>query len=100
MLCGRRAFEGESNIAMMAAVLRDEPHPLHSTPELVQIVRRCLRKFPADRFQTMTEVKASIGAVKLDEPTPTIAVLPFANMSDDKNRSISAMAWRRKSSTH
>jgi serine/threonine protein kinase len=86
MLSGRRAFNGDSSIAMMAAVLRDEPHPLQSHPELVQIVRRCLCKSPADRFQTMTEVKASIAAVKLGEPTPSIAVLPFANMSDDKEQ--------------
>jgi len=86
MLCGRRAFDGDSNIAMMTAVLRDEPDPLHSAPELVQIVRRCLRKSPGDRFQTMTEVRASIAGVKLDKPTPTIAVLPFANMSDDKEQ--------------
>ena len=77
MLCGQRAFDGDSNIAMMAAVVRDEPHPLHTTPELVQIVRRCLRKSPADRFQTMAEVKASLAAVKLDEFTPAIAVLPL-----------------------
>src|SRR5262249_60726324 len=86
MLCGQRAFEGDSNIAMMAAVVRDEPHPLQSTPELVQIVRRCLRKSPADRFQTMTELKASLAAVKLDEAAPAIAVLPFANMSGDKEQ--------------
>ena len=86
MLCGQRAFNANSNIAMMAAVLRDEPHPLHSPLELVQIVRRCLSKSPADRFQTMTEVKASIAAVKLGEPAPSIAVLPFANMSDDKEQ--------------
>src|SRR5262252_9310735 len=86
MLCGRRAFDGDSNIAMMTAVLRDEPDPLHSAPELVQIVRRCLRKSPGDRFQTTREVRASIAGVKLDKPTPTIAVLPFANMSDDKEQ--------------
>jgi eukaryotic-like serine/threonine-protein kinase len=86
MLCGQRAFNGNSNIAMMAAVLRDEPHPLYSPPELAHIVRRCLCKSPADRFQTMTEVKGSIAAVKLGEPAPSIAVLPFANMSDDKEQ--------------
>src|SRR2546429_7402521 len=34
----------------------------------------------------MTEVKASIAAVKLGEPAPAIAVLPFANMSGDKEQ--------------
>src|SRR5207244_6828770 len=72
--------------AMMAALLRDEPYPLHSHPDLVQIVKRCLRKSPVDRFQTMSEVKASIAALKLGEPAPAIAVLPFANMGDDKEQ--------------
>ena len=86
MLSGERAFNGDSSVTTMAAILRDEPRPLHSTPELVQIVRRCLRKSPADRFQTMAAVRASIAAVKLGEAAPTIAILPFANMSDDKEQ--------------
>src|SRR4051812_6044762 len=45
MLSGRRAFEGKSSAALLAAVLRDEPKPLHELkrdipPEVRQIVSR------------------------------------------------------------
>src|SRR5262249_30595333 len=33
MLSGRRAFNGDSSMAIMAAILRDEPQPLQSLPE-------------------------------------------------------------------
>jgi TolB-like protein/Tfp pilus assembly protein PilF len=84
MLTERRAFNGDSSMAIMAAILRDEPQPLQSHPALVQIVKRCLAKSPLDRFQTMTAVKGSLAAVTLADQTPSIAVLPFANMSGDK----------------
>src|SRR6516225_7031164 len=42
MLSGRRAFNGDSSAAIMAAILHDEPQPLQSPPALVQIVKRCL----------------------------------------------------------
>jgi serine/threonine-protein kinase len=84
MLSGKRAFYSDTQVAPMAAVLRDEPRPLQSSPELVQIVNRCLRKSPEERFSVLTELKASLAAVKLGQPAPSIAVLPFANMSGDK----------------
>jgi TolB-like protein/Tfp pilus assembly protein PilF len=84
MLSGRRAFEGDSSMAIMAAILRDEPQALQSHRELVQIIKRCLAKSPLDRFQTMTAVKESLAAITLVDRAPSIAVLPFANMSDDK----------------
>jgi serine/threonine-protein kinase len=49
-------------------------------------VTRCLCKRPDDRFQSMTEVRAALERV-LTKPArlePSIAVLPFANMSNDK----------------
>jgi serine/threonine-protein kinase len=84
MLSGRRAFNGDSSAAIMAAILHDEPQPLQSPPALVQIVKRCLAKSLFDRFPTMAAVKASLAAVTLVDRAPSIAVLPFVNMSDDK----------------
>jgi len=84
MLAKRRAFNGDSSVAIMAAILRDEPQPLQSHPELVQIIKRCLAKSPLDRFQTMTAVKGTLAALTLVDRSPSIAVLPFANMSEDK----------------
>ena len=60
MLSGRRAFTGDSTIAIMAAIVRDEPAPLRATPAVQSIVTRCLRKSPADRFQSMAQVKDAL----------------------------------------
>ncbi len=93
MLSGRRAFSGDSTPAVMAALLRDEPLPLQSSPSLEKIVRRCLVKQPSGRYQTMSEVKAALDLLLADkvsaasaEPQPSIAVLPFVNMSGDKEQ--------------
>jgi TolB-like protein/Tfp pilus assembly protein PilF len=92
MLSGRRAFTGNSAIAIMAAILHKEPEPLDTTPALQTILARCLRKSPADRFQSMPQVKdallaASSGVLPATPPQqqPSIAVLPFVNLSPDKD---------------
>ena len=88
MLSGRRAFPAAHAVTAMAAIVRDEPAPLETTLELQRIVARCLRKSPADRFQTMAEVQAALDGSATAGPVerqPSIAVLPFANMSGDKD---------------
>jgi TolB-like protein len=91
LLTGHQALAANSVGATMAAIIRDEPAPLRlsdgqpAPPKLSEIVTRCLRKLPSARFQTMSEVRAAleqISSVRIDE-TPSIAVLPFANMSRD-----------------
>jgi serine/threonine-protein kinase len=86
MLSGQRAFTADTGIGIMAAIVRDEPRPLKTMPELERIVARCLRKAPADRFQTMGELRAALEqvSVKPAQDQPSIAVLPFSNMSADK----------------
>jgi len=87
MLSGQKAFSGETALSTMVAILHQEPRPLQAAPELARVVDRCLRKAAAERFQTMAEVIAALeeaGAAKGSEPAPSIAVLPFANMSADK----------------
>jgi eukaryotic-like serine/threonine-protein kinase len=78
MLAGRRAFDS------LGAVLRDDPKPLESP--VAGVVKRCLSKQAAARFQSMAEVKAALDQIgaKPAERQPSIAVLPFANMSADK----------------
>ena len=93
MLCGKRAFEGESWVATLAAILRSEPTPLRQLQSAVpaileQHVIHCLRKDPGERFQTMPEVKRALAGISLNGAAnyekPSIAVLPFANLSADK----------------
>jgi serine/threonine-protein kinase len=80
LLSGRRAFDS------LAAVLRDEPAPL--TSPAAAIASRCLAKQPGQRFQTMTDVKTALVGIGHARPAeqPSIAVLPFANMSGDKEQ--------------
>jgi TolB-like protein/predicted Ser/Thr protein kinase len=88
-LTGRRAFEGENAISTMGAILHKEPRPLQAPPALERIVMRCLEKKPAQRFQTMAELKETLEAVRQGlappQSQPSIAVLPFANMSRDED---------------
>src|SRR5580658_8899976 len=77
LLSGRRAFDS------LGAVLRDDPEP---PPALERVVMRCLEKQAAHRFQSMTELREALqqATAKPVEMQPSIAVLPFANMSADK----------------
>ena len=91
LLSGRRAFARRGSMETMAAILRDEPTPLDVPANVLAIVTRCLRKLPEDRFQTMSEVRLAIEQAasgsaekKTSEKFPSIAVLPFANLSADK----------------
>jgi serine/threonine protein kinase len=63
MLSGRRAFTGDSAIAIMAAILHKGPEPLDTRPALQSILARCLRKSPTERFQSMAQVKDALVAI-------------------------------------
>jgi len=88
LLAGRRAFTGDSMAAVLGAVLTADPAPFDAPPALARVVTTCLRKAPADRYQNIAEVKKALEQVAVkaepDKPQPSIAVLPFANMSSDK----------------
>ena len=88
MISGNPAFAGHSTAEVLSAVLRDTPRPLRAGAEFERIVARCLAKHPAQRFQTMKEVNAALAKVsgKSADHEPSIAVLPFANMSGDKEQ--------------
>jgi len=79
LLSGRRAFNS------LAELLRDDPLPLKSP--VSELVMRCLAKQPAQRFQTMSEVHTALVGIGHARPSehPSIAVLPFADMSPGKD---------------
>jgi serine/threonine protein kinase len=86
MVSGTSAFRGTSVAQVLSAVLRDDPRPIQAPPAVAQIVTQCLAKQPGERFQTMADVKAALEHAFEKSPSlePSIAVLPFANLSSDK----------------
>ncbi|HEX4602618.1 MAG TPA: protein kinase [Candidatus Angelobacter sp.] len=92
MLSGQRAFGGESWISVLTSILREEPRSLRDLRvaipySLERHIARCLRKDPDQRFQTMVEVRQDLVEASSNsasgEPR-SIAVLPFVNLSPDK----------------
>ncbi len=93
MLSGRRAFSGDNPFAIISAVQKEDPPPLKASPSLKKIVEKCLEKQPSGRYQTMSEVKTALGKTSEEKATgssaeqrPSIAVLPFVNISGDKEQ--------------
>jgi TolB-like protein/tRNA A-37 threonylcarbamoyl transferase component Bud32/Tfp pilus assembly protein PilF len=88
LLSGRQPFRGENAISTMAAILHTEPAPLDAPAALQQILKRCLAKPPAQRYQTAAELRQALrGWAQMEAPAPlqpSIAVLPFANMGADQ----------------
>jgi len=107
MLAGKRAFARETSAETMAAILKD-PAPevsvsgVEVTPELNRIVSHCLEKNPGERFQSASDLSFHLKSLltgtasarsEAGKPeaaakpeTPSIAVLPFANLSPDPDQ--------------
>ncbi|MEO8484157.1 MAG: protein kinase [Acidobacteriota bacterium] len=91
MLTGQRAFGRASKREEMDAVLHDEPAPLPASigslaPRLDEVVRRAVRKAPADRFPSahaLVEALASVREAGQAEESASAARSwwPFATMA-------------------
>ena len=71
MATGRRAFQGDSKISTLSAILHKEPQPASEISpgvplELEKIITRCLRKDPERRAQHMGDVKLALEELKED----------------------------------
>ncbi len=82
LLAGRRAFD------TLGALLRDEPAPLVAPAPLRTVILRCLRKRAADRYGDAREVRLALEqlAMPAGERRPSVAILPFVNMSGDREQ--------------
>jgi serine/threonine protein kinase/dipeptidyl aminopeptidase/acylaminoacyl peptidase len=68
MLAGRRAFQGDSAIEIMNAILKEDPPKISESqrevpPVLVRVVQHCLEKRREDRFQSMADVAFYLDAL-------------------------------------
>jgi Tol biopolymer transport system component/tRNA A-37 threonylcarbamoyl transferase component Bud32 len=81
MVTGRRAFQADSRLSTLSAVLREEPKPagqiVEGLPrELERIIARCLRKNPERRFQTMADLKVALEELKEESDSGTLSAAP------------------------
>lgn len=65
ILTGKRAFPGENQATLIAAIMDREPEPMvvHERmipPMLERVVRKCLAKDPDDRWQTASDLKSEL----------------------------------------
>jgi Tol biopolymer transport system component len=78
MLTGRQAFQGDSKMSTLAAILNREPEPLEKIApeiprEVSRIVQRCLRKELARRTQSIADVKLALEEVKEESESAATA---------------------------
>jgi non-specific serine/threonine protein kinase len=94
MLTGKLPFEGDYEAGVMYSVVNEEPVTIYSirrdTPQyLEKIVRKSLEKDPAMRYQSVLEILGELKPMSsfavTEKQEKSIVVLPFDDMSPDKN---------------
>jgi serine/threonine protein kinase len=74
MLTGKRAFKRDSSVETMNAILKEEPEELEAvlpglTPGLDRVVRHCLEKNPAQRFQSASDIAFDLETISSQSGT-------------------------------
>ncbi|MFN8180037.1 MAG: protein kinase [bacterium] len=97
MISGRRPFRGGTIADLTASILKDTPTPLTEVrPDLPRhldrLIRHCLEKDPERRAASAAALESELESVRREVGTvrggeiPSIAVLPFADMSPEKDQ--------------
>jgi serine/threonine protein kinase len=102
MLAGRAPFRGGHEQAVFQGILHGDPEPITALRKdipvgLEKILGRCLQKSPPSRYPDAGSLATDLKSVKLDEiaaapsvsspeRAPSIAVLPFVDMSPEKDQ--------------
>jgi len=94
MLAGRRPFDADHALAVLHAILHDDPPPIDRVradvpAHLARVVRTCLQKDPARRYARMDDLLADLTPAQPRPDVavmPSIAVLPFVDMSPAKDQ--------------
>ncbi|MFQ5641552.1 MAG: protein kinase, partial [bacterium] len=100
MVSGELPFRGEYEAAVIYSILNEAPEQETAIPaNLQQIVAKALAKEPEERYQQMDELLADLNSLKKEleseatketaaeeKAAPSIAVLPFVDMSPEKDQ--------------
>ena len=94
LLSGRRAFAGDTPADTMTAILKEAPPELSESgrvipPALERVVRRCLEKNPAVRFQSASDLAF---ALNLDPSSATTSGVAAAAPAEPRTRRPLAVA--------
>jgi serine/threonine protein kinase/Tol biopolymer transport system component len=78
IISGQRAFKGDSSVETMNAILKEDPPELDPlqpkvSPAMNRIVRHCLEKNPANRFQSARDLAFALGALSGTDSTASLA---------------------------
>jgi eukaryotic-like serine/threonine-protein kinase len=78
MISGVRPFRGENLYRLCIAILQEPAPPLpeHVPGGLASVIRRCLEKEPARRYQRASELRAALEALEPSVPSGTISPSP------------------------
>jgi len=79
MVTGKRAFDSDSSIETMNAILKSDPpeidvSQMKISPGLERIVRHCIEKSPANRFQSARDLAFALGALSGTGSASTTAI--------------------------
>jgi len=101
MLTGRLPFKGDYEQAVLYSIINEPPQPIRDLRsgvpfELEQLVKKALAKDPGKRYKQASYIMSDLESIRKNfeskiekektgetEPIPSIAVLPFVNMSPD-----------------
>jgi adenylate cyclase len=94
---GSHPFPGKTTAETIASILKDQPRPASEVNPRIprgldRILLRCLEKDPRERMASAVEVREDLTKLILDqeagifEEVPSIAVLPFADISREKDQ--------------
>ena len=98
MLAGRRAFERETAAETMTAILKEDPTDLATRradlpASLENIVRHCLERNPAERFQSARDLVFSLQALSSATGSGAVAAAALTGRSRTRLRSREGAAW-------
>ena len=99
MVTGQRAFQGDSPLSTMTAVVHEEPKPVSQMREgvpreLERIITRCLRKDSVRRWQVISDI--SIALRELKEEVESAVPTGTTTATSGRRRALMAVAtiWR------
>jgi len=80
MVTGGKAFQTDTKTSTLAAIIHKDPEPLGAEipHDLEKIIKRCLQKDTARRFQHMGDVKIALQELKEESESGKLASFPVA----------------------